>query len=134
MKFTITALIDEDTRKQLRETLLGQVKGLTREILSETIMAEIQRKLDVAQTGDKWYWQSHIQQALVEVLKKVVGNNWDSIGAVVTKAAKESVEKVVADKMANKVFWEAQQQRDFIREIVREEMRNHLKSLFGNQP
>jgi uncharacterized membrane protein YheB (UPF0754 family) len=131
MKFSITALIDEDTRKQLRDVLLGQVKGLTRELLTETILDEIRRKLDNALPSDKWYWQTHIQQQLVEVLKKVVGSQWDSIGAVITKAAKESVEKVVADKMANKVFWEAQQQRDFIREIVREEMRNHLKSLFG---
>jgi hypothetical protein len=133
MKFNITALIDDDTKKSLREVLVGQVKALTRELLNDTIMAEIRTKLDLAaeHASSSWHWQRHINDALTEVLRKTVESRWSEIGSVIGRGAESAVNKAVADKLANKVVWEAAQQKDFMREIAKEEIREALKGLFG---
>lgn len=132
MKFNITALIDEATRKELKEVLLGTVKSLTREIMTETILGEIRRKLDNAQTTDRYYWQNQIERALMEAMKRLLEPRWGEIGRQIVASAQAAVEKAVADKLANKVIWEAQQQRDFMREIAKEEVREYLKGMFGS--
>lgn len=136
MKFNLTAIIDDETRKEFREQLLGMVRGLTREILNETILTEIRLKLDKAQhelAANDWNWKRNIFSVMKEVMIEQTKTEWPTIGRLIHDACVKSADVVVAQKLANKTVWEAAQQKDFIREIVRDEMKNSFKQVFGEK-
>lgn len=136
MKFTITALIDDETRKQLRGVLDGMIRSISREALTEQVRYEIREKLNAAQNAmvkNDWSWRNNIFTIMKEMMLAEVKTQWPAIGAMINDAANKFVEEAVLKKLANKTVWEAAQQKDFIREIVRDEIKNSFKQVFGEK-
>lgn len=133
MHFKMTAMLDEETRKAIRETLLGEAKGAARSeaqaLFHKEMKDTLQRTLSNF-TNNSWNMRSMATEALTNIFK----DQWTDISKTIRETIKTemtnqmaaiaevAVEKVVQKKLADKTVWEATKQNDHIRTLAREEL------------
>lgn len=127
MQLTLKALFDEDTRKQLREVILGQAKSIARSELTEVIRAELEKKialfLERITSQDRWGSSPPVSNLLTEAIGRVIQNKWSEIGSKIDAAMQKAADTVIAEKMKNKTVFEAEQQEMYMRQLIRSELR-----------
>ena len=121
MKFSILAMVDEDTRKRIREVILGEAKAFTREQVNATVASELARilKHHIEKFTDTKY---KLQDLVKVAVKELVQDTWGTISQKIDAAVEEAADKAVVRKLKNKTVWEAKSQDDYIRNIVRLEL------------
>lgn len=140
MKLTLTALFDEETRKQVREAIFLEAKSIPRGEVATVVHAELKRAAEAAIKGmvtDPWRFRDLMR----ETLKSVVTEQWDSLKAQIEKLLEESANKIIAKKLADKTVFEAEKQHVYVAAVVRRELedsatlqnavRRELKRILG---
>lgn len=143
MQFKFTALFDEETRKELKNTVLAFAKGIARNEIELAIRDEINRVGNALreQLGSKNDYR--LKSLIYEQVQYVLSSTWGSVGpemANIVEKVLESkldlkinnmVEKVakanIAEKLRKKTVWEAESQDEYVRKVVRAELRLLLK-------
>lgn len=121
MKIFITALLEEETRKQIREAILGEARGIARSVLDQTVTVELKRI--GATLHDRYAKNDWLMKGMVkEILTEVLNNNWDKIAIKFYERLDVAAEEVIAKKLKNKTVWEAKHQDEYIRKIVGKEI------------
>lgn len=129
MQITIKALFDEETRKQIRDAILGEARGIARSALEGTIGTEIARLVTLMvndTSGYKRTLNERVQTAVKDSVRDLVSSHWDGIRTTIEKAAETAVDAIVAQKLKDKTVWEAASQDTYIRKVVGEEIRKML--------
>lgn len=139
-------ILDEESRKSIRELLFGEARGAAREEVRRSFDDEAKRTISNSLEGllKSTY---DLRLAIVEAVRGELKNPWpnnsmgkqfkqliselinDTYKATIEKLVAEEVEKVVAAKLANKTVWEAKEQHDYIAGVTRAELKKALKDL-----
>jgi hypothetical protein len=135
MKLTLTALFDDETRKQVREEVLGEARKIARSVIDLEVGAEVKRLGQNLQTrilGNDY--QAHLR--LKEVVKDVITAHWEPtvkpmLEELIKALAEKAVDRLVAKKLADKTVWEASKQELYVRQIARDEMVKAVGRLSG---
>lgn len=72
MKLTLTALFDDETRAQIRESVLGEARGIARSVLDKTVIEEMRRLVDKYITHQYGGLAVKFQEALKTVVTGMV--------------------------------------------------------------
>lgn len=129
MNFKITALIDAETRKEIRELILSEGRALARELVSATMSDEVKRivgALNQKAVQNPWQMQGIFRDAISNMIK----NQWGEVGERIQQAIDDAAEKKVAAMLKNKTVWEAESQHEYVRKLIRQE----LRSMFSDKP
>jgi signal recognition particle GTPase len=121
MQFTLKALLDEESRKEIRAVILGEARTLARNLIDETVTGELKRilgKLEERYRNNDWLMKGMVR----EVLKEIIEQHYDSIHNKIEVSAVAAVESAVQVKLKNKTVWEASSQEAYIRKVVRKEL------------
>jgi hypothetical protein len=124
--FSLNAIIDDDTRKQIRKALLEEVKGITRAILDETVTIELKRLVESLQeryVKNDWLLKGLVKEVIGDIVK---GHSFGDLQLSIAEAVEAAAQKNINQKLANKTVWEASKQETYIREIVVQELRKRL--------
>lgn len=146
MMFTLRALFDEQTRKELRDAVLGEAKTVARNEIDAAIRDEVKRiGADIgSRLRDATDWRvknmlvEAVQQVLTpaywrdnqigvlfeEVLQRVLHQR---LGKLTEQMVKDATDKAVAEKLRTKTVWEASSQDAYVRKVVRDELRKMMK-------
>ena len=120
MRFSM--FIDDETRKQIRDALLSEVKGVSRSEIHSVFGAEMKRV--GADIMGRWTRDSYtLSQIIRDQLRDLLTSRWASVAELVQELVQKQVDAAVAEKLKNKTVWEAQAQEAYIRNIVRQELR-----------
>lgn len=120
MKLTLTALFDDDTRAQIRESVLGEARGIARSVLDKTVIEEMRRLVDKYIVHDFGSARQKFQTSLETVVREMVAESFSKgdLEVLVRAEAREAVNVAVADEATGTV-----------RSIAREEIRACFRSL-----
>lgn len=145
MKFILSALIDDETRKSIREMVLGEAKATARAEIDTAVKAEIQR---IAATlnqqlhdRNNWrlvsivteavrsiltvdYWNDKVRDEFESMLQAVVHGR---LNKLIDQMVKDATDKIVAQKLRDKTVWEAKEQDAYVRRVVRSELGDALE-------
>lgn len=146
MMFTLRALFDEQTRKELRDAVLGEAKTVARNEIDAAIREEVKRiGADIGsrlRDATDWrvknmlveavqqvltpsYWQDNkIGVLFEELLQRVLHQR---LGKLTEQMVKDATDKAVAEKLRTKTVWEASSQDAYVRKVVRDELRKMMK-------
>ena len=127
-------LVDDDTRKQIRDLILDQVRAATRGKIHETVEKEAERvaRSEVMKLAqDRWRIDIAFHKVLVQVLQTKLDDITKEIMSVVDGLVEKAADKVVAKKLANKTVFEAEKQHDYVVKIVRAELKKAFSSVKG---
>lgn len=146
MMFTLRALFDEQTRKELRDAVLGEAKTVARNEIDTAIREEVKRiGADIGsrlRDATDWrvknmlveavqqvltpsYWQDNkIGVLFEELLQRVLHQR---LGKLTEQMVKDATDKAVAEKLRTKTVWEASSQDAYVRKVVRDELRKMMK-------
>lgn len=142
MKLSITAIFDEEVRKQIHTQILSEAKGVARSEIDKTIGAELKRVVNgLAQEFSSGYRGNpsyRVTEVLRETIREILTNNWEKISALISERvetllegklknlAEAAVTKAVEAKMAKLTVWKASEEDDYVRRVVRSEVKKML--------
>lgn len=141
MKAKLTMDVDKETEKSIKDLVLGFARGFARSEFEKGIKDEIARltkKMSTSFTND------YATKLLIkEVLASMVSDQWNTLsksvravikevieqelGARIKALAEDAVRLAVAQKLKDKTVWQASEQDNYVRNVVRSEVRNMLK-------
>jgi lipoate-protein ligase A len=126
VKLTLTAIFDEDVRKQVRDEIMGECRKIARSVFDDKITAEMTRLgATLVSKFTKDEFLKTTKKAIREMLKESF--YWDGIKDEITEAIEEAATKNINAKLANKTVWEAKEQDAYVRKVVQQE----LKKIFA---
>jgi hypothetical protein len=143
MQFKLTALLDDQARKEMKETILSLAKGIARNEVETTIRDEVKRlAADLSrQIGDKNSW--HLKGLVLEAVQRFFTDQWTplskdlqammaeairgSLQPLINELAKAACEYEIKKKMKDMTVWKAESQDEYVRKVVRSELRSILK-------
>lgn len=122
MKLFLTAILDEDFRKQVQKAILDQARAVARTSIDEAVKAEIVRVAKNIATN-AYERERYFKTAMTEAVKELIESHWDGIKAKVDELIEAAANRVVAQKLKDKTVFEAAKQDEYMRKVVRSELK-----------
>ena len=114
----MTALFDDDTRAQIRESVLGEARGIARSVFDKVIVEEMRRLIDLYIThsfgGVRVRFQEALEKAFKELMKEQFSK--DDISKMFREATEDSLAEL-----------NAREREESIRSIVRSELKSRFE-------
>jgi hypothetical protein len=144
MQITMKALLDDETRKEIREAVLGEARGVARSEVDLTINREVARLAALLSQELSLTDPSYRTRSLItEVVRNVLTSGWenlskqieavvvskmeDALRGPIEKAIEKAAERNIAEKLKAMTVWKAEGQDQYVRKVVRSELKKLLK-------
>lgn len=115
--FKALITVDDETRKAIKEIILGEARALSRDMVDQEVVKEIKHRLSNLSENTL---ATYIRNAVANVVRSELTNSWSAIG----KEVQTGIDNCVAQRFersltdaVKRIF------REEIRALIREEMR-----------
>lgn len=130
IQFTMKALFDEETRKQIREAVLGEARSIARSAVDLEINKEIKRigtTLFEKYVGSGYNGKPAGEELIRGVIRDMMTQTWNTTRQMLLDEVKKQIEAQIAQKMKTLTVWSAESQDAYVRKTAREEIRRMIK-------